>query len=109
MIEPSEAEFQKTVISLAKLHRWMIVHIQPAQIRPGVWVTPTTGNQGFPDLILCHPFRGLIFCELKTNKGIVSKDQWNWIYCLQDAGQEVHVWRPADIDTISERLSRKEQ
>ena len=107
MAEVSEAEFQKAVISLAKLHRWRVMHTQPAQIRPGKWITPNTGNQGFPDLVMSHPYRGTIFVELKTDKGVVSELQWDWINSLEDSGQEVYVWRPKDLEKISTRLARK--
>ena len=107
MAEVSEAEFQKAVITLAKLHRWKVMHTQPAQIRPGRWITPTTGDQGFPDLCMVHPIRGTIFVELKTDKGVVSNTQWEWLNMLEDAGQEVHVWRPKDLQKISDRLSKE--
>ena len=107
MDETSEAEFQKAVITLAKLHGWRIMHTQPAQVRPGRWITPNTGNQGFPDLCLSHPYRGTIFVELKTNKGVVSELQWDWINTLEDSGQEVHIWRPKDLEKISTRLAGK--
>ena len=106
MTEISEAEFQKAVISLAKLHGWRVMHTQPAQIRPGKWITPNTGNQGFPDLVMSHPYRGTIFVELKKDKGVVSELQWDWINSLEDSGEEVHVWRPKDLQKISDRLSR---
>ena len=106
MADPSEAEFQKAVITLAKLHRWKVMHTQPAQIRPGKWITPNTGDQGFPDLVMVHTgTRGCIFVELKASKGVVSDTQWEWLNALQDAGQEVYVWRPKDLDQINIRLS----
>ena len=107
MAEISEAEFQKAVIQLAKLHGWKVMHTQPAQIRPGKWITPTTGDQGFVDLVMAHPYRGTIFVELKTDKGVVSNTQWDWINALEDSGEEVHVWRPKDLEKISDRLARK--
>jgi hypothetical protein len=102
-----EADFQKTVITLAKLHGWRVMHTQPAQIRPGRWITPNTGDQGFPDLVMVHPARGCIYVELKAPKGVVSNTQWEWINALEDAGCEVHVWRPKDLEKISDRLARK--
>jgi hypothetical protein len=54
---------------------------------------------------MSHPYRGTIFVELKTNKGVVSENQWDWINSLQDSGEEVHVWRPCHLEKISERLS----
>ena len=107
MSEPSELEFQKAVISLAKLHGWRVMHTHPALVRPGKWITPNTGNQGFPDLVMTPPFRGTIFVELKTDKGIVSNTQWEWINTLEESGEEVHVWRPKDLQQISTRLARK--
>ena len=107
MYDPSEAEFQKTVITLAKLHRWKVMHTQPAQIRPGKWITPNTGDQGFPDLVLCSTTKGCLFVELKTATGTVSENQWSWIDTLELAGQECHIWRPKDLQRISERLARK--
>ena len=106
MADPSEAEFQKAVITLAKLHRWKVMHTQPAQIRPGKWITPNTGDQGFPDLVMSHKYRGTIFVELKATKGVVSEAQWDWINTLEDAGCEVHVWRPKDLEKISARLAQ---
>ena len=105
MNDPSEAEFQKAVITLAKLHRWKVMHTQPAQVRPGKWITPNTGDQGFPDLVMVHKSRGCIYVELKVGKNEVSNTQWEWINTLEDAGQEVYVWRPKDLDKISARLS----
>ena len=107
MDETSEAEFQKAVITLAKLHGWKVMHTQPAQIRPGKWITPNSGNQGFPDLVMSHPTRGTIFVELKAAKGVVSNTQWEWIHSLEDSGAEVYVWRPKDLDKISKRLAKE--
>ena len=107
MSELSEAEFQKAVITLARLHGWRVMHTQPAQIRPGKWITPNTGDQGFPDLVMSHPHKGTIFVELKGPKGTLSNLQWDWIHGLEDSGEEVHVWRPKDLDKISERLARR--
>ncbi len=107
MADISEAEFQKAVISLAKLHGWKVMHTQMAQIRPGKWITPNTGDQGFVDLVMTHPTRGTIFVELKTTKGIVSNTQWEWINTLELSGEEVYVWRPKDLEKISTRLARK--
>ncbi len=83
------------------------MHTQMAQIRPGKWITPNTGDQGFVDLVMTHPTRGTIFVELKTTKGIVSNTQWEWINTLELSGEEVYVWRPKDLEKISTRLARK--
>jgi len=102
-----ESYFQSQVIMLAKLHGWLVMHTRAVEIRPGVWKTPLQGHAGFPDLVLVHVDRGLIFAELKSDKGKLSAMQIVWSEALTIAGQEVHLWRPKDIQEISTRLARK--
>ena len=102
-----ESYFQSQVIMLAKLHGWLVMHTRAVEIRPGVWKTPLTGHPGFPDLVLCHASRGVIFAEIKSSIGKLSTSQELWFGRLSAAGMEVHVWRPNDIDFISTRLARK--
>ena len=101
-----ESYFQSQVIMLAKLHGWLVMHTRAVEIRPGVWKTPLTGHPGFPDLVLAHPRgRGVIFAELKAEKGRLSDNQDVWLRTLADAGMETYVWRPKDIDAISKILA----
>jgi hypothetical protein len=100
----NEAALQAAVVELARHTGWLIMHQRPAQVRPGRWITPTTGDVGFPDLVLAHPTRGVLFVELKTAVGRVSPEQHKWHAVLRAAGQEVHVWRPANISEIRQRL-----
>ena len=102
-----ESYFQSQVIMLAKLHGWLVMHTRAVEIRPGVWKTPLQGHAGFPDLVLCHERRGVIFAELKSDKGKLSAMQVVWSEALTVAGQEVYCWRPKDIEDISTRLARK--
>jgi len=102
-----ESYFQSQVIMLAKLHGWLVMHTRAVEIRPGVWKTPLQGHAGFPDLVLVHASRGLIFAELKSDKGKLSAMQVVWSEALTIAGQEVYLWRPKDIEAISTRLARK--
>ena len=103
-----ESYFQNQVIMLAKLHGWLVMHTRAVEIRPGVWKTPLTGHPGFPDLVLCHQRgRGLIFAELKADKGRLSDSQELWLQAINENGAEHHVWRPKDIDAISTRLAGK--
>ena len=102
-----ESHFQSQVIMLAKLHGWLVMHTRAVEIRPGVWKTPIQGHAGFPDLTLVHSTRGVIFAELKSSIGKLSASQEIWFGKLSEAGMEVHVWRPNDIEFISKRLANR--
>jgi len=103
----SEAEFQTSVISLARMYGWRVQHARAVQMANGKWLTPIQGDAGFPDLILVKPGArgGIIFAELKTDLGRVAPHQRDWLRAIDAAGGEVCVWRPADLQTIAERLS----
>ena len=65
-MEVKEADFQKIVINLAKMHGWLVHHPLPSMNRRGVWATHELGDHGFPDLVLAHPAGRVIFAELKS-------------------------------------------
>ena len=90
----SEAEFQRTVIELARLHRWLPYHTHDSR----------RSNRGFPDLVLVRDGR-LIFAELKTAKGQTSPDQRLWLAELGKAHPDVYLWRPGDWREIEEILA----
>ena len=50
---------------------------------------------GFPDLILVRPPR-LIFAELKSERGRLTKAQREWRADLEACGVEVYTWRPSE-------------
>ena len=102
----NEAALQNAVIELAKLYGWLVHHTRPAQMPSGRWATPIQGHAGFPDLVLVRPPE-TIFVELKSAIGRTSDKQDQWIAALCEAGQEVHVWRPANITEIKRRLSHE--
>ena len=102
-----ESTFQSSVIMLAKLHGWLVMHTRAVEIRPGVWKTPLQGHAGYPDLTLAHASKGIIYAELKSDTGRVSPMQKAWHETLSAAGAEVYVWRPKDIEDISTRLARR--
>ncbi len=90
-----EKDFQKTVIEYAKLRGWRVAHFRGAWSRDGKrYMTPVQADgAGFPDLVLVRGKR-VVYIELKSDKGVVSKEQEEWLHALQDANQEVFVWRP---------------
>jgi len=104
----SESSFQSTVIGLAKLYGWRVVHHRPCLNQRGKWLTPSTGDSGFPDLVLARPHLGdFVIAELKAPNGRLSDGQKVWLDTLLRAGVETYVWFPRDLPEIRKRLERK--
>lgn len=96
-----ERFFQQQVIELARTLGYKVAHFRPAQNARGDWRTPVAADgKGFPDLVLTG--RGkVIFAELKTDSGVLTPEQREWIEALHAAGHEhVYVWRPKQLDEI---------
>lgn len=91
----SEKEWMGQVIDLARTLGWK--HYHP-------WISIHSAK-GWPDLALWR--ERLVLAELKTDKGKVSDSQQLVLTQLCDAGVEVYVWRPADIDDIVSVLRRR--
>lgn len=103
-----EAQFQASVIQIAKINHWMVFHPAKMQGRDGAWRTALSGNKGFPDLALAHKDRGFILAELKSETGKVSFEQQMWMTHLAPWA-ECYIWRPKDLDQIAQRLSQTRQ
>jgi len=103
MVAISEKEFQNKVIALAIMYGWRVTHFRASQVG-GKWMTAIQGHSGFPDLCMAHPDKGLVFAELKTERGKLEPAQINWLRTLDAAGAEVHVWRPSDMQSITNLL-----
>lgn len=101
-----ERSFQAQVIQLARMNGWRVFHPMKMQSRDGSWRTALSGDKGWPDLALAHSQRGFIIAELKADKGRLSPDQHLWLSALAPWA-EVHVWYPADLTRIAERLGSK--
>jgi hypothetical protein len=99
----SESAFQTQVKALAYQYGWSLHHSQPSMTRTGRYIT--TGAPGFPDLVLCHEQKGLIFAELKTEKGLPSATQLSWMQMLAPHA-ECYLWRPSMLPSIALRLSQ---
>lgn len=108
----SETVFLGEVIKAARLHGWKTCHFRPGMTKRGNWVTAVQGDgKGWPDLVLVHSGKKrLIFAELKSEKGKLSKEQQEWLEDIAKIGLTpwvmTYVWRPSDIDEILEILAK---
>ena len=93
-----EREFQRQVTQFAKLNGWRVYSLPDSRL-----VT----LKGYPDLTMWHLSRGLIFVELKAEKGQLRKEQIVVHEELISIGQIVFVWRPQDWNTIESVLGSK--
>ncbi len=109
MSKGPEAVLQAKIMNMARLFGWRRTHFRTAY-QPGAerWMTPLSGEKGFPDLVLVRPPR-LIFAELKSDKGRLSPDQELWLADLEaiPTGIEVYLWRPNDLQDIHRILERQ--
>lgn len=86
----TEKDLQSLVIDLARLYKWKTYHTFDSR----------RSASGFPDLVMVHPVRGVIFVELKREDGKVSAKQQEWIDALRVALQLAFVWRPSSWPEI---------
>lgn len=101
----NEAPFQDMIVETAQMYGWRVHHSRKMQTNNGSWITPIQGDKGFPDLVMAHPRRGVIFAELKKETGKLDVDQKVWGKSL-DPHVDYFVWRPSDWDEILKLLSK---
>ena len=106
MVAISEKEFQNKVIALAIMYGWRVTHFRASQVG-GKWMTAIQGHSGFPDLVLAHEHKGIIYAELKSERGRLDPAQITWLRTLDAAGAEAYCWRPSDMQFITNRLLEK--
>lgn len=93
----SEDDLLTTVLDMARLFGLKAAHFRPAKTQTGRWVTAVQGDgKGYPDLTIAGA-GGVLFRELKSDRGPATPEQKKWISVLVDAGADVAVWRPADL------------
>ena len=98
-----EADFQRTIIEMAELHKWRVYHVAnvKGQLR-------SKTSEGFPDLVLARKGR-LVFAELKLEGEGPTDEQEIWLALLRSAElpwrpTNVFVWRPSDWRQIEALL-----
>jgi len=85
------------VRAYAQLNQWLCYHTHDSR----------RSAPGFPDLVLVRGGR-LLFAELKTDRGIVTLPQREWLAALTEANRvETHVWRPANWPHVQQILARR--
>jgi hypothetical protein len=109
----SEKQFQAKVIDLLHLYKYRVAHFLPAVNLRGQWRTPVAvDGKGFPDLVAVRPDAGdgkrigrVLFIELKSERGRLTKEQVEWMRDLGSAGAETYVWKPQDWASIRDIIA----
>lgn len=97
----SEAVFQAAVEDVADHFGWRRMHVAPTRSGRS-WRTATTGDPGFPDLVLARD-GVVLLVELKKDRGgRFRPGQREW---LEQAGAHGRLWKPRDWATIIEELA----
>ena len=94
----AEAQFQATVIRLARDRGYLVYYTHNARHSPA----------GFPDLCIVDPRPGPGPCylwELKTQRGKVSIEQLTWIAGLHGKTVDARVVRPQDMPNVVQWLT----
>lgn len=90
----SERTFQEHVIDAARRCGFILIYHTHDSRR---------SQPGFPDLVLVNPrTKRVLFRELKSAKGKISKEQQQWADGLRKAGADFDFWYPKDW--VSERI-----
>lgn len=94
----TEAQWQRTIIKAAEQCGFTVYHT----------TFSVSSQPGFPDLVMVKPPYRVLFVELKTAIGRLSKHQQVWLDLLGECeGVETYLWRPDDDwDEISAILQR---
>jgi hypothetical protein len=91
----TEKAWSQTVYEAARWHGWFAYRVLRSK----------GSAPGFPDLVLIRPPR-LVFAELKTGRGRLTKAQVECLALLDDVpGAEVFTWYPEDWDEITRVLA----
>jgi hypothetical protein len=91
----TEASFQASVVRYAELMGWRCFHVYDSR----------RSRAGFPDLVMVRRPR-VIFAELKSERGKLARDQFDWLRALDQCGQEVYVWKPSQWQILEKILAR---
>lgn len=85
----------KTNPGLARILGWKAYHTLRSQ----------GSEPGYPDWTLIR--ERVVWLELKTEKGVVSDRQVEWLRALRDAGAEAYIVRPRHLEAIAKVLQHR--
>lgn len=89
----TEAQFQRRVTDYCNLRGLRWHHEQDSR----------RSKAGYPDLTIAGP-KGVVWLELKTEKGRVKPEQQAWIDTLRAAGCDALIVRPQHWDDVKALL-----
>lgn len=100
----TERDLQDCVVALARVLHFEVYHT----------FLSVRSSPGFPDLLLARLGADgrthMLAVELKSERGVVTEAQQQWLDLFAGAGIAAHVWRPADwLDGTIERALREGQ
>lgn len=105
LTQPSEADFQRAVLDLARILGWRVAHFRPARTAKGWRTAVAADGKGFPDLVLVKD--RVLYRELKAAGGKLTPEQRAWGDALLKAGQDWKVWTPDDWPMITKELMQR--
>jgi hypothetical protein len=81
-----EAQLQSAVLDVAERYGFLVYHTHDSR----------RSQPGFPDLTMVKG-RRVLFVELKQSGKYPTPEQRKWLRALYQAGQEVGLWYPQDL------------
>jgi hypothetical protein len=88
----AEKDYQRKLKAEAERHGWLVIKLVRATVN------------GYPDLLLLHPVRGVAFVEVKAKGGRLSKLQEYRINSLTAQGFTALISGPDDYADTLEAL-----
>lgn len=118
----TEDQVQAPVVDALRAYHWTFVHFRPALTQSGRWMTPYTGDDGFPDIIAVKNGRQLVLeCKGTTGAkkpgpnvrsiGAIKKRlryeaQEVWLYEFRKTGAYAIFVTPANLDEVLGEIAR---
>lgn len=94
----TEKQWQEQIRGLLKLQGYRCYHTHDSR----------RSEPGYPDIVAINPrTRDIFVAELKTERGIATPRQIEWLNWFELADICAYIWRPSMIDEIVARVSTK--